>query len=618
MALNTDIFLGAGTSLTFVPECDLYLGIGRQDDDSAYPTNGSLSTNEIKASAEFLANFSLVENLYRGCIVERYSADDTLMNSLIIKSNTSTTLTTVDSFKPNATDYFVIKAYGAPTPATTATAKRLLSDEWLGILESATFPTVEPEVKQVNLSLGGSRNFTYQYKGITAFGTADLNLVANHGAWLYYFLGRCTNINCTTAELSASDNSPDDRFEADSADANVVMVEGVDSAGSNVPIGTGVDISGASDTGPFFYRTIGQDICPPLSENTVATIADMDALTRPTINASGQITNAITYTFQEANSDSLPSFSIERSDSKLAASNPFRTDITSIPIVGGTTVADDTTITFTDDSNSENMQVGMLISGTGIPAHTRIAQVVSATKAELTNAATATGSSLTFTLTQDEDNSFVQIARGCRVNTLTMTANENEEVKMTLNLNTRNVHLPSETEQYDARRGISDEKTFFNFEGGTSGANSAQEFREPFFFSDGTFKVLGQNFLKINTLTLTMNNNLADRRFLGVSAKDIQDSLAGQRNYEIQFTGHVTDNALYKALRDDTENITQTIELVFTKPNGETITLNFTDYFISANNFPIAEDKGPIVVEATVMPRNLSLCTVKTHWILQG
>ena len=193
MALNTDIFLGAGTSLTFVPECDLYLGIGRQDDDSAYPTNGSLSTNEIKASAEFLANFSLVENLYRGCIVERYSADDTLMNSLIIKSNTSTTLTTVDSFKPNATDYFVIKAYGAPTPATTATAKRLLSDEWLGILESATFPTVEPEVKQVNLSLGGSRNFTYQYKGITAFGTADLNLVANHGAWLYYFLGRCTN-----------------------------------------------------------------------------------------------------------------------------------------------------------------------------------------------------------------------------------------------------------------------------------------------------------------------------------------------------------------------------------------------------------------------------------------
>lgn len=612
MALNTDIFLGAGTSLTFVPECDLYLGIGRQDDDSAYPTNGSLSTNEIKASAGFLANFSLVENLYRGCIVERYSADDTLMNSLIIKSNTSTTLTTVDSFKPNATDYFVIKAYGAPTPATTATAKRLLSDEWLGILESATFPTVEPEVKQVNLSLGGSRNFTYQYKGITAFGTADLNLVANHGAWLYYFLGRCTSLVCSTEAVGSAIT---DRFTAGESDK--ILIEGLDESGSDVTVGIGKTIAGFSETGPIFYRSVGTDICPPLADNEIANTGNMDVLTRPTISG-GSITNPITYTFAESNTDTLPSFAIERSDSKLAASNPFRTDITSISIVGGTTTSGSTTITFTDNSDSENMQVGMLISGTGIPAHTRIAQVVSGTKAELTNNATATGSSLTFTLTQDEDNSFVQIARGCRVNTLTMTANENEEVKMTLSLNTRNVHLPSETEQYDARRGISDEKAFFNFEAGTSGANSAQEFREPFFFSDGTFKVLGQNFLKINTLTLTMNNNLADRRFLGVSAKDIQDSLAGQRNYEIQFTGHVTDNALYKALRDDTENITQTIELVFTKSNGETITLNFTDYFISANNFPIAEDKGPIVVEATVMPRNLSLCTVKTHWILQG
>jgi len=612
MVLNTDIFLGAGTSLTFIPECDLYLGVGRQDDDSAYPTNGSLSTNEIKASAGFLANFSLVENLYRGCIVERYSADDTLMNSLRIKSNTATTLTTVDSFKPNATDYFIIKAYGAPTPATTSTAKRLLSDEWLGIVESATFPTVEPEVKQVNLSLGGSRNFTYQYKGITAFGTADLNLVANHGAWLYYFLGRCTSLVCSTEAVGSAIT---DRFTAGESDK--ILIEGLDESGSDVAVGTGKTIAGFSETGPIFYRSVGTDICPPLADNEIANTGNMDVLTRPTIS-SGSITNPITYTFAESDSDNLPSFAIERSDSKLAASNPFRTDTTSISITGGATTSGSTTITFTDNANSALMQVGMLISGTGIPAHTRIAQVVSGTKAELTNNATATGSSLTFTLTEDEDNSFVQIARGCRVNTLTMTANENEEVKMTLSLNTRNVHLPSETEQYDARRGVSDEKTFFNYEGSTTGANSAQEFREPFFFSDGTFKVLGQNFLKINTLTLTMNNNLADRRFLGVSAKDVQDSVAGQRNYEISFTGHVTDNALYKALRDDTENITQTIELVFSKANGETITLNFTDYFVSANNFPIAEDKGPIVVEATVMPRNLSLCTVKTHWVLQG
>ena len=57
--------------------------------------------------------------------------------------------------------------------------------------------------------------------------------------------------------------------------------------------------------------------------------------------------------------------------------------------------------------------------------------------------------------------------------------------------------------------------------------------REPFFFSDGTFKVLGNSFLKINTLTLTMNNNLQDRRFLGMGGKDIQEAIPAQRTYEI-------------------------------------------------------------------------------------
>ena len=388
------------------------------------------------------------------------------------------------------------------------------------------------------------------------------------------------------------------------------MIESVNSSQSAVTSGA---IQGFVETGPIFYRTIGTDICPPMADSAVGDLTEVRTLTRPTIS-SGSITNPITYTFDEANTDHLPSFAMERSDSKLAATNPFRTDTSSITLTSGVT---DGTTTITYASNT-TVEIGMLISGTGIPTHTRIAEIKSPTSAELTNVATASGSGLSFTVTEDEDNAFIQIARGCRVNTLTMTANENEEVKMQLSLNSRNVHLPKEGEIYDGRRGISNDANFFNYEGETTGANAAQEFREPFFFSDGRFTVLGQEFLKINTLTLTMNNNLQDKRFLGVGSKDIQESIPAQRTYEIAFTGHVTDNALYKALRDDAENITQTIELVFTKPNGEAITLNFTDYMVSANNFPISDDKSALVVEATVMPRNLSLCTVKTHWVLQG
>ena len=538
---NTDIFLGSGASITFIPENDIYVG-GQHTSGLAF--NGSRGeVTSIRVDSDFTTSFLLVTDLYKGCLLERYSSGNVLQSTHRISSNTLDDIT----FTPSLTDipagsYFVIKSYGAPVPAHkdgtgSSASKRLLSDEWLGILESGTFPTTEVETKQVNLSLGGSRNKTYQYKGITSFSGGNLAIVANHGAWLYYFLGKCEKINATVAAPAAT---PTIYANGNSGDNNKIFIEA-----TGVTAGTGKDITGVSETGPLFFRQDNNNkFCPPLSPH-LHTLADMDTLTR----ASGDttISDAITYTFGEQDGDLLPSFALENSFSKLAgSSNIYRTN----------------------------------------------------------------------TASEAEDLNFVKIARGCRVNTLTMTANENEEVKMTMDLNTRNVHDLAQDERYDARKGVEAETSFFNYESSTN----TDQMREPFFFSDGTFKVLGESFLKINTLTLTMNNNLQDRRFLGVGSKDVQEAIPAERTYEIQFTGHVTDDALYTALLNDSENTTQTIELVFTKSNGESITLKFEDYFVTANNFPMTEDKGPIVVESTVMPRNLATdgCVVKTHWVLQG
>ena len=538
---NTDIFLGSGASITFIPENDIYVG-GQHTSGLAF--NGSRGTvDSIRVDSDFTSSFLLVTNLYKGCLLERYSSGNALQSTHRISSNTLEDITFTPSLTDiPANDYFVIKSYGAPVPAhkdgTGGTAtKRLLSDEWLGILESATFPTTEVETKQVNLSLGGSRNKTYQYKGVTSFSGGNLGIVANHGAWLYYFLGKCEKINATVAQPAAT---PTIYANGNSGDNNKIFIEA-----TGVSAGTGVDIAGISETGPLFFRQDNNNkFCPPLSPH-LHTLADMDTLTRP--NGTTTISDAITYTFGEQDGDLLPSFALENNFSKLAgSSNIYRTN----------------------------------------------------------------------TASEAEDLNFVKIARGCRVNTLTMTANENEEVKMTMDLNTRNVHDLAQDERYDARKGVEAETSFFNYESSTN----TDQMREPFFFSDGTFKVLGESFLKINTLTLTMNNNLQDRRFLGVGSKDVQEAIPAERTYEIQFTGHVTDDALYTALLNDSENTTQTIELIFTKSNGESITLKFEDYFVTANNFPMTDDKGPIVVEATVMPRNLSTdgCVVKTHWVLQG
>jgi len=653
---NRDIFTGSGASITFVPETTLY-----------FPISAISGQNLITAHSNFSDNFSLVNDLYVGCVIEYYD-NGTFTSSHRITANTATTITFSPAISSSISvsttdDYFHILGYGAPVPApkattgtthtsavttvtfnsdtktdyddtavvlqvlpneggtagdsvvfidhdgnasysggvtpsqeadispaanntreeyatiftaavnalsnvsatrsgavvtitnthagtttatthtgltgsastdtgitiantlgtsvTTTTGKRLLSDQWLGIVESATFPTTEVETKQVNLSLGGSRNKTFQYKGIETASGANIGIVANHAAYLYYFLGRCTAISATNADAT---DPTDDGFTGLSNDVyfDPTFVE----------------------DGPLFYRTVSTDICPPILKGQDA-LADIHKLTLPTQNSStNQIENAITYTFAESNSDTLPSFALEQVFSKLPSSNTYRTN-----------TAD---------------------------AH--------------------------------EDTNFVKIARGNRVNTLTLTANENEEIKMTMDLNTRTVHSLEKTEAYDARRAVTDESSFFNY-------GSANTFLEPFFFSSGHFKIFGEQFLKINTLTLTMNNNLQDRRFIGVGNKSIKEGIPAERTYEISFTGHVTDDRLYTELLNADEHAGTSgneLELKFTKDNGEEFTLAFQDYMISANNFPIPDDKGAVVVEATVMPRTLSTCTVKTHWILQG
>ena len=542
-AENTDIFLGSGASITFVPENDLFIGVGLKDGGGAL--DGS-AQSVIQVNATFDSDFELLTDLYKGCLLERFNTSDVLQSTHRITSNDANSFTITPSASAASTDYFVVKSYGAPVPAPADTAKRLLSDQWLGILESATFPTTEVEMKQQNLSLGGTRNFTYQYKGITSFTGGNLGLVANHGAFLYYFLGKCTTLTCSTDALSTALSTDAHRQTMpDSGDNNAFLIRSMNESTAEVAAGDDAVIGGIVETGPIFRRTIGNKICPPINpfEATDAQLDFYHKLDRP-VTSGATISKAITYTFTEQDGDLLPSFALEQNLSKLTGTNIYRTD---------------------NDADAEDLN-------------------------------------------------FVKIARGCRVNTLTMTANENEEVKMTLDLSTRNVHTLAQDELYDARRGVTDETGFINYETSTN-SDSA---REPFFFSDGTFKVLGSTFLKINSLTLTMNNNLQDRRFLGVGAKDIQESIPAQRTYEVSFTGHVTDDALYTALLNDAEDTTQTMELIFTKSNGENITLKFDDYFISANNFPIPDDKGPLVVEATVLPRTLNTCTVKTHWILQG
>ena len=134
------------------------------------------------------------------------------------------------------------------------------------------------------------------------------------------------------------------------------------------------------------------------------------------------------------------------------------------------------------------------------------------------------------------------------------------------------------------------------------------------------FSCFGQTFLKITNLSLTINNNLQDKRYVGISSKAIKNAIPAQRTYEIAFTALVTDDKLFQELLNNAEDVGSSNEIVlqFDKDSGEQILLNFQDYFLSTATLTVPDDKGPITIEGTVMPRTMSKCEVKTHWILQG
>ena len=532
---NEDIFLGSGASLTFIPETRLYI-----------PLAGA-SGAVLSVHSDY-DGLRLIDKLYVGCHGEYYNTSNVLQGTFVVTDNSLDSTTQKITISPSYTfasgDYIVLDGYGTPCPAPrNGDYCRLNSDNWLGLVESASFPTTEVEMKQMNLQLGGTRNWSYQYKGIETASGGNVGVMANHAAWLYYFFGKCTSIALNNGSGAALDGATISSQMGSGATNGKFMIE--------TASGNGTDTSTTSfvDDGPIFYRGITSPsagaspmLIPPVPPNLV-TLANLDEVNAIT-ETDGAIDLPITYTFAEANTHNLPSFSLEQTFSKLPSSNTYRMSIEA----------------------------------------------------------------------DDEDLNFVKIARGNRVNTLTLTANENEEVKISMDLSTRQVFSFPQTSKYEARRGVTDETSFINF--------GQPTFREPFFFSSGSFKVFGQTFLKVSSLTLTMNNTLTEKRFVGIGNKTIQNSLPTQRTYEVSFTGYVTDDKLYAELINEAENTSevsgQMLELNFTKDNGEEFTLKFKDYMVTANNFPIPDDKGPIEVETTVMPRNLESCTVKTHWILQG
>lgn len=209
MTVN-EIYTGAGASATMIPERDFNLSEAFGD---ATHKVLSIKTNDATTLEWTVANDKrLVTDIYKGCMakVDRYHAtngsSETHTQTLLIESNDANSITF--SQKLHATGTFTYKctilAFGAPvySPDMIDGKPSLLADNWLGLVNTFTPPSIDAEMKQSNLALGGTRNFGYQFKGAETVGEASIDCSLNNGSWLYYALG-----NMTLSHTSGNSNT---------------------------------------------------------------------------------------------------------------------------------------------------------------------------------------------------------------------------------------------------------------------------------------------------------------------------------------------------------------------------------------------------------------------------
>jgi hypothetical protein len=281
--LENEVFTGVGAGATLIPEMDIYLG-----------DNCSASSATLTIDSEYTdgtkATLALVPELYIGCVAHLRDdgGSDTL--TLVVKDNTATTLVfdeTITGLGTTGIEARII-SFGAPAPAPKVDTNEfaLLSDNWLGLVNTITPPSVEVEIAQLNLAVAGDRNFQYQYKKNETLSGGSMDVSIGNGMWLYYALGHLT-VDAT----SSAHTTP----------------------GSAGAFGSGDGVA-IDESENVIVRVLGGELYPPLPADDTADRGNIGEDDFKLITeASGGYYD---YDFTEANGSTLPSFALDVSYEK--------------------------------------------------------------------------------------------------------------------------------------------------------------------------------------------------------------------------------------------------------------------------------------------------------------
>jgi len=219
---------------------------------------------------------------------------------------------------------------------------------------------------------------------------------------------------------------------------------------------------------------------------------------------------------------------------------------------------------------------------------------------------------------------YTKIFPGCMVDTLSLSATAGQAITMNVGFSPKNTFTAPNN--YDTANATTDLKNWVNFGSPKGGAANVTESQLlPFFFSDGSIEMFGQDYIRMETMELSISNTLTEKRFIGRTDNKSMTHIPSQRIYNLSFTGLVTDNAIFEELRNTAAtSLSGTdgnqIKLNFAKEGAptETLSMVFKDYMVTTADFPLTNDKGPVSVTWTIQPLQLHSCTHATNWIIQG
>ena len=593
--LSNEVWVGAGASVTMIPETNIFLG-------ATCTSSGAVLTLVGQP-------FELVTNLYTGCTVEMTEGVHT--QRLVVKSNTHVAITFSEEISSDlaseatyANSGVLVNGAISASAGTTiavdtvnATTKFSVGDTVFDDTDASVGVISAITATQITLAANNSvaladnenlktRTFSNISATILPFGapspaihsTASVpskpSLLADNWLGLVNTFSP-PNIDVEVAQMNlalAGTRNLQYQYKkgetVSGGSLDVSMSHGgwlyyVLGQISSVTSTVGADAVANSAAGKLlstddstkFYRALGSTATayPPTS----TAITALDVLTN----------NPIHYTFTESNGQDLPSFALEVTYEKEG-------------IVNGQYYVGSNDRLTAEESNGTNDDTLKSFE----TSHTEI---------------------------------YSRVFTGCQVNSTTISFDEGQEVKQTLDLVTRSAFdVPN---GYVPKRLVREPKNLHNYTGDGTLALTSED-RRPYLFSEGSITLFGNTVARVKSGSITISNNITPQRFIGAYTRGITSAhIPAARTYEVSMNMLITDTDLWNDLRaEQGENLDAAtkIKIKFSKSTDDFISITLQDFITQTLDIPFPEDKGPVEVAATFSARTLANCEYAGKWII--